>query len=167
MRTEGDVYQLENTYLTQDEKVDVEIWFQWPGVIMEYAFWAMAILSISYSFPMWYVVTIPIVINLIVGVINWNVYNMKILRPLGLSLFHNYVTALIGVGVAIYLFTNGAWFLAGVSAFIGIFSFLFFELHIILYSFLAQKYKMHPKYVFAKKRFGRSFPFEERKEHDI
>ncbi|MDP3934933.1 MAG: hypothetical protein Q8Q46_01805, partial [Candidatus Giovannonibacteria bacterium] len=111
-----------------------------------------------------YIIGISIAINVIVGIINWYFYNRKLAIMLGLSLFHPFVTALVGIGVAIYLFINGALLLATISAFVGIFSFLFLELHIILYSFFAQKYKMHPKYAFAKREFGHVFSFEVSKE---
>lgn len=158
------IYKLDNPYLTQDEKVSVESWFQLPGNVMEYAFWIMAILSIFYPISLVYIIGIPLIINIIVGFINWHFHNRKLTTALGLSLLHPFVTAVVGIGVAIFLFVNNALLLAGISAFVGIFSFLFLELHIILYSFLAQKHKMHPKYVFAKKQFGHTFPFENLEE---
>ena len=160
-RSEGIIYKLDNPYLTQDEKVAVESWFQLPGNVMVYAFWIMAISSVFYTISFIFIIGIPILLNLGIGFINWNFYNRKLTTILGLSIFHPYVTAVIGIGVAVLLFMNGVLLLAVISAFVGIFSFLFLELHITLYSFLAQKYNMNSKYVFAKKEFGHTFPFEE------
>jgi len=159
-KTDRITYRLDNHYLNQDEKVLVESWFQLPGNIMEYTFWIMAVFSVFYPISFVYIFGVSIAVNIIVGLINWYFYNKKLTIVLGLSLFHPFVTAVVGIGVAIYLFINDTLLLAGISVFVGIFSFLFLELHILLYSFLAQKYKMHPKYVFAKKQFGHTFPFE-------
>jgi len=157
---EGKFYKLDNSYITQDEKIVVESWFQLPGNVMVYAFWAMAVFSVFYTIPLAYIIGIPIFINIITGFINWHFYKNRLIRILGLSLFHPFVTGAIGIGVGIFLFLRDELLLAGISIFTGIFGFLFLELSIFLYSLLARKYNLHPKYVFAKKRFGHVFPFE-------
>lgn len=128
---------------------------------MEYTFWAVAVFSLYQPLSFGYVLGIAVGVNAIAGLINWYFYNEKILKFLGLSLFHPFTTGAIGIGVAIFLFMNNAWLLAGISAFVGIFSFLFLEAHLLLYSILGKKEgNMHPKYLFAKKQFGYTFPFE-------
>jgi len=119
---EGKHYSLNNPYLTQDEKVSVESWFQLPGNVMEYTFLLMAVLSISYPISISYIIGIPLVANIVAGVINWYLYNTNLTRMLGLSVFHPYVTGLVGLGVAGYLFMNDAWLLAIVAAATAIFS---------------------------------------------
>lgn len=157
---EGKIYDLNNPYLTRDEKIIVESWFQLPGNAMEYVFWIILILHISYDISFAYVIIVPIIFNIILGLINWYFHKTSITTVLGLSLFHPFVTGTVGVGVGVYLFLHHAPLLAIISAIVGILGFTIFEFHIFLYTFLAHKYHMHPKYVFAKKQFGYIFPFE-------
>jgi len=127
---------------------------------MQYTFWLMAILSIYQpDVSMWTVLLVALVANLVVGVINWFVYYEALVRFLGLSLFHPFVIGVLGLGIAVFLVMHGAYFLAVVSAVTGIFSSMFLELHMILYSFLSRKTGLHPKYYFAKHRLGAQLPF--------
>ena len=161
MNIESKIYDLNNSFLSLNEKIQIESWFQLPGNVMVYAFWIISILSIFYPISLFYIFSISVIFNIVVGFINWYFYNRKLVTTLGLSIFHPYVETVIGIVVAIFLFINGALLLAVVSLFVGNFGFLLLELHIVLYSFLARKYGIHPKYVFAKKQFARKFPFEE------
>lgn len=161
MNIESKIYDLNNSFLSQDEKVQVESWFQLPGNIMEYVFWTMSILSIFYPISLFYIFGISIIFNIVVGLVNWHFYNRKLVTTLGLSIFHPYVETVVGIVVAIFLFIKGSLLLAGLSIFVGIFGFLFLELHILLYSILARRYKIHPKYVFAEKYLSHKFSSEE------
>jgi len=158
--TEANVYNLNNSYLTSDEKIDVESWFQLPGNVMTYIFYIVAIWSTYESLSWLWIIGIPIILNIIIGIFNWYLYNRKIIRILGLTLFHPYVVGFLGIIAGIFLFLKSQILLAVVSVFAGIFSFFFLEVHILLYSLLAGKYHMHPKYVFFKRFYGRKFPFE-------
>jgi len=159
MKTERNTYKLNNPYLNNDEKIIVESWFQLPGNVMFYTFLLLAIYHLYNSMSLIYLFGIPVFVNLLVGWINWYVYNRQLATKLALSLFHPVITGILGVVVGVFLYLRGEPLLALITAFTGIFSFLFPELHIMLYSVLAQKYGMHPKYVFAKKQFGITFPF--------
>jgi|SRR3989338_8332915 len=156
---EATYYRLDNSYLSQDEKVSVETWYQLPGNVMEYAFWAIAILSIYRPISLTFFIGAVLAINLIAGLLNWYFYNKSFVRFLGLSIFHPYVTGVVGIGVAVFLYFHDALLLAAISAFVGIFSFLFFELHFVLYSLLCRKSGLHPKYYFAKTHLGSQLPF--------
>ena len=125
MNIESKIYDLNNSFLSQDEKVQVESWFQLPGNIMEYVFWTMSILSIFYPISLFYIFGISIIFNIVVGLVNWHFYNRKLVTTLGLSIFHPYVETVVGIVVAIFLFIKGSLLLAGLSIFVGIFGFLF------------------------------------------
>jgi len=127
---------------------------------MTYVFYAVAIWSTYESLSWLWIIGIPIILNIIIGIFNWYFYNKKIVRILGLTLFHPYVIGFFGIIVGIFLFLKSQILLAIISAFVGVFSFFFLEVHILLYSLLAGKYHMHPKYVFFKRFYEHKFPFE-------
>jgi hypothetical protein len=156
-QTEAVFYNLNNVYLTPNEKIDVESWFQAPGNVMTYIFYVLAIWS-AYNTLSWLVIIgISVLINIIVGILNWYIYNKKIIRILGLTLFHPYVVGFFGIIVGTFLFSKSHIILAIISVLVGIFGFLFLEVHIFIYSILAKKYHMHPKYTLFKDSMDTNF----------
>lgn len=159
-RANAKVYSLNNFYLDPNEKQEVELWFQLPGNIMLYAFVITAIYSIYNPLPWTEIIGIPLVANVLAGIWNWYFYSKKFVYNLYLTLLHSWVLYAVGIGVAIFLFFNGAIIL-GVISLVAPFGLLVFvEPHLYFYSILAQKYRMHPKYAFFKKEYGHQFPFE-------
>ncbi|MDP3043467.1 MAG: hypothetical protein Q8N21_03620 [bacterium] len=159
--TEANVYSLNNTYLNSAEKQEVELWFQLPGNIMFYTFIIVAIYSIYNPLAWSKIISTPIVVNIIIGILNWYYYNKKLTYNLYLTILHGWVLYLVGIGSAIFLFFQGAIIL-GIISLVYPFGLLSFaELHMIVYSILSKKYGMHPKFAFFKKEYGYKFPFEE------
>jgi hypothetical protein len=160
-RANAKVYSLNNLYLTPQEKQEVELWFQFPGKVMFYAFVITAIYSIFNPLPWKEIIGIPLVVNIIVGIWNWYFYKKNFVYKLYLTILHSWVLYFVGIGAAIFLFFKGAIILAIISLFAPFGLLALVQPSIYLYSILAQRYHMHPKFAFFKKEYGHTFPFEE------
>ena len=128
---------------------------------MLYAFAITAIYSIFNPLPWKEIIGIPLVVNIIVGIWNWYFYKKNFVYKLYLTILHSWVLYLVGIGAAIFLFFKGAIILAIISLIAPFGLLALVEPSIYLYSILAQKYHMHPKFAFFKKEYGHTFPFEE------
>lgn len=159
--TEANVYSLDNPYLNKEEKLEVEMWYQLPGNIMIYTFFLVAISSVFSPLSWEYIIGIPIGANVIIGVMNWFFYNERIIYTLYLTVLHSWISYLAGFGTAAFLFLNGSYILAIISLLAPFGIFAFAEPHLLFYGILARKYRMHPKYVFFKKKYNYTFPFEQ------
>ena len=158
---EATVYTLGNTYLSKEEKTEVELWFQLPGNVMFYSFVIAAIWSVADGPLRWSkIIVIPLALNIIVGLLNWYFYNKSFVHKLYLTFCHSWILYLVGFGTAVFLFYNGAIVLGGISLVAPFGLLAFVEPHMFIYSTLANKYRMHPKYVFFKRFYGYQFPFE-------
>lgn len=157
---EANIYLLNNNYLNPAEKQEVELWSQLPGNIMLYAFVIVAIYSVYNSLSWGKIIGIPLVVNIVSGILNWYFYNKRLTYNLYLTVFHSWTLYLVGIGAAIFLFFKGAITLAIISLLAPFGLLAFAEPHIFLYSILAKKYKMHPKFAFFKREYGYTFPFE-------
>lgn len=124
------------------------------------AFVITAIYSIYNSLTWSEIIGIPLVANILVGIWNWYFYSKKFVYNLYLILLHSWILYVVGIGVALFLFFNGAIILGIISLVVPFGLLTFVEPYLYLYSILAQKYRMHPKYAFFKKEYGHEFPFE-------
>jgi hypothetical protein len=158
--TNANVYTLNNLYLTPAEKGDVEMWYQLPGDIMFITFVLTAIYSTYNPLPWSEIIGIPLVVNVLVGIWCWCFYSKKVVMCLYLTILNGWISYIIGIVAAIFFFTQGAIIFATISLIMPFGLLVFMEPHIYFYSILAQKYRMHPKYVFFKKEYGYKFPFE-------
>lgn len=159
---EANVYSLNNPYLNEGEKQEVEMWFQLPGNFMICAFFISAIWSVFKPLSWSYIIGIPIAINIIVGLFNWYFYSKQLIYALYSTILHSWILYLAGFSTAAFLFFKGFYILA-IVAFLAPFGlFAFAELHLFFYSILARKYQMHPKYAFFKKEYDYTFPFEKK-----
>jgi predicted outer membrane lipoprotein len=158
---EATVYSLGNTYLSQEEKIEVELWFQFPGNISLVTMLTCLVYS-SYLPLSWsWIIGIPLIANCLFGIINWFAYSKKLLRGIYLSIFHSFVLWILTFVAIVLLVINGAYLKALLAFFLKLFLIVFFEPHMLIYSFLSRKYGMHPKYAFFKRFYGYEFPFEE------
>ena len=164
---EANVYSLNNPYLSQDDKVEVELWFQFPGNVSLVTMLACLVYS-SYEPLSWYwIIGIPLAANCVFGILNWVLYSKKLLLGIYLTVFHNLVLWLLTIVAVVLLTLNGAYG-KGILAFIlKLFLIVFFEPHIMIYAILSGKYGMHPKYVFFKRLYQYQFPFEEDMKKEI
>lgn len=160
---EANVYSLNNPYLTPDEKQEVEMWYQLPGNVMALTFFITAILSVFYSFSWKFVIGIPISINVLIGIINWFFYKKQLVYSLYLTVLHSWILYLAGFGTSAFLFFKGSYIFAIIALLAPFGIFAFAELHLFFYSVFARKYRMHPKYVFFKREYNYTFPFEEKR----
>jgi hypothetical protein len=160
-RTEANIYSLNNRYLSEAEKLETEIWYQSPGDVMLYAFAILSVLSIRYPIHWPVLIGVPVLINLLMGTINWFFYSRRVLWLLYLTILHNLVQWLLLLAAAGFLLYTGHFWLAGAILLWKIGILIIFELHMILFTFLTKSYGMHPKYAFHKRQYGRRYPFEE------
>ena len=159
-RAEANIYSLNNEYLNEENKLEVEMWFQLPGNVLLFVFWSMSIIYIYEPFHWLYFLLIPMSVDLFIGIICWLIYPKKLILILYLSVFHSIVLTIIAVAVFIFLLINGYYLLSilVLVARIGFIATL--EPHLLLYTILSKKYKMHAKYAFFKKHYNFMFPFE-------
>lgn len=157
---EATVYTLNNEYLDSFAKQEVEMWYQFPSHITTYLLLCMAILSTSYEISWVYILGIPLVINAIVGIVNWNLFNNGFRLRLYRTIFRPLIMWLIVLSAAAYLLYHSLYVYATllVVANLGVISII--EPHMWIYSQLSLKYHMHPKYSYIKRKYGYRFPFE-------
>lgn len=160
-RAEATVYTLGNTYLSQEQKMEVEHWFQFPGNIGLVTMLACLVYSVYSPLSWYWIIGIPLIANCLFGIANWLVYSRKFLKGVYLSIFHNFVLWMLTIIAIILLVINGAYIKALLAFFLKLFLIAFFEPHMLIYSFLSRKYQMHPKYAFFRRIYGHEFPFEE------
>ncbi len=158
---EANVYSLNNAYLTPQEKLEVEMWFQFPGDMMQWAFVITAIYSV-YSPLSWVkIIIVTLLVNVIIGIWNWYFYKKNLINKLYLTVLHSWILYLVGFSAAVFLFFKGAIVLAIISAIAPFGLFAAVEPSMFIYSILATRYHMHPKFAFFKKEYNHIFPFEQ------
>ena len=160
-KAEASVYSLNNAYLTTQEKQEVELWYQFPGNVMLWAFVITAIYSVYSPLSWSKIIAVPLSANAIVGIWNWYFYKKNLIYKLYLTVFHSWILYLVGFGAAAFLFFKGAIVLAIISAIAPFGLLALVEPSIYIYSILAQKYHMHPKFAFFKKEHNHTFQFEQ------
>lgn len=160
-RHEASWYRMDNQYLTKPQKLEVEIWFQFPGDAMELCFLLLAVLSVSRSFTWSTFVVWPIAVDIVAGLLVWFVFAPRLLMALYLTLFHSWGQWLLTIAGAVYLVIHGEYWLAALVVVwqFGLLSFL--EPHLYFFNLLSINYRMHPKYAYFKRRYRMTFPFEE------
>lgn len=158
---EGQIYNLNNQYLSKEEKQEVELWFQLPSEFTSISFYIMAILWVVYGFSWIYIVIIPLSFNIVIAIFNWFFYNKRLTYILYLTFLHSVVGYIFGFGTAIFLFINHSYVLMVISLLFpfGIPSLIEPSI-LLIYPILSRKYGVHPKYAFFKRIYGYTFPFE-------
>ena len=161
---EAQYYRLDNPYLNQEEKKEVELWFQLPGNATLYVFAPIAIWSvIAGPFSLVVTIGIPLVANVIIGLLNWFFYNKNFVYKLYLlGPMHSWILYIVGFGSGIYLFSHGAIVLGILAALFPVGLSPLEWPNFFLYDRLGNRYNgLSPKYAFFKKWYGRKFPFED------
>ncbi len=153
-------YRLDNQYLNQNEKLEVELWFQFPGTILLISFCICMIYNAFYPISIKFIMLIPLSLDFIFGLLNWFLNLRKILKLFFLTIGHNLilwaltvVTCTILIYYRLYIYSAAVFF-----AKVGLFTMI--SPSMWGYTLLAKKYKMHAKWVFFKKFYGYQFPFE-------
>jgi hypothetical protein len=161
---ERSVYSLDNPYLSHEQKFEVELWFQFAGDCMKLTFTALAVATVFFPIRWPHLVAWPLAVNLGVGLANWYSYRKKALFLIYLTLFHKWAQWLVTVGACGLLLYSERYLLVILLFLweVGLLSVV--ETHMGLYSVLAWKYHMHPKYAFFKRFYGHVFPFEKSNE---
>lgn len=159
-RAEASVYSLNNPYLNQSQKLEVKIWYQLPGDLSMIIFFICVIYS-KFSYFSWVeIIAITAISNIIIGFLNWVNYNRKLIKGIYYLFTNTFVLwGYAIVAIAILVFNEAYWEAVLVFLF-KLFLSPILEPHLIIYSFLSQKFKMHPKYAFFKRYYGTQFPFE-------
>jgi len=110
--------------------------------------------------PLKLIIGIPIIIDFLVGLLNWSSNLRKVYTTFFLTVGHNFVLwglTLATVGILIY----HGFYLYSAIVFIGKLGLLsLISPSMYVYTILSKKYKMHAKWVFFKKFYSIDFPFE-------
>jgi hypothetical protein len=161
-QAEAKIYSLNNSYLNYAEKQEVELWYQLPGKIMDWAFVLLAVYSVYKPLSWSEILGIPLLVNLIIGIWNWYFYKKNLVYKLYLTFLHGWVLYIVSLGAAAFLFFKGAIILAIISLIVPFGLLSLFDPSMFFYAILAQRrYRMHPKFAFFKKEYGHTFPFEQ------
>jgi hypothetical protein len=173
MNKEANRYDLNNNYLTQKQKVEIELIYQMPLGLGESVFILYLILLGASNFDMVktaYFYSAPVAF--ILGLLSWKSLSNQSLRKiifglgiLGTAWGHRIITILL----AVFAYFTGHLYIAiyaiisaiGISSLIG--SFLNPAMYVYLIGGTMETTKdsrMHFKYVMAKKMWGTKFPFE-------
>jgi hypothetical protein len=158
---EANTYLLDNSYLNQGQKMEVELWFQFPWIASYTTFCACLIYHSFYSLPVKVIIGLPLAVDILVGIVNWHSYSPRLNKAFFLSIGHNFFQWFISLStIGVLIYHEYYWWavivLIGKLGLIALFS-----PSIFLYPRFARKYKMHPKYAFFKKYHDEIFPFEE------
>lgn len=173
MNKEANRYELNNNYLTQKQKVEIELIYQMPLGLGESVFILYLILLGASNFDMVktaYLYAAPVAF--ILGLLSWKSLTNQSLRKiifglgvLGTAWGHRVISILLAVFayytehlyIAIYAIISAI----GISGLIG--SLLNPAMYVYLIGGTMETTKnsrMHFKYVMAKKMWGTKFPFE-------
>jgi hypothetical protein len=150
---EASVYSLNNTYLSQWQKAQVEAVWQFPIGVFAYPFVVTAV-ALDQSFWVAYGVAT------VFSAMAWLIASRAPAKPLvAVSfLYAGWIGMLIHIALAVWALVEGRLAVAiftGLDA-IGLASFL----TIGMWLWSATSRRMNPKYAIAKRLFGIEFPFE-------
>ncbi len=158
---ESTVYSLNNPYLTELQKIQVEMWYQLPFELSTLAFLTATVFYSLQKLSWYYLFTFPIGIDLISGIYLWYLYNQTVVLFTYATLANKVFQWIAALAVSAYLVWRGEYLLATAAVGVKVGLNLFFGAHTILFGMQAQRnYRMHPKYAFFKKYHGITFPFE-------
>jgi len=147
----ANTYFLDNIFLNRSEKVEVELWFQFPSTTLLITFCLCVIYNIFYHVSLTMIIAIPLFIDYTLGVINWH-FNLKnTLRLFYLTIGHKYILwilTLVTIASLIYFkyYIYAAVVLLGK---LGLFTLVSPSLW--TYALWSRKYKMHAKYAYFKR----------------
>lgn len=163
---EANVYNLNNKYLYDSEKVFIEAWYQFPYTVFCIVSYVCMYLIINGSLTINFALIIVYGIGTLVAVANWFVFSDRIVG-LYKFLLPSLITVL-GIAFSIYCFYVGSWqygILAIILA-IGLGSIVSPSLY--LYSIInsVQGTGMHVKYARAKQKYKCEYPFDAIKNTD-
>ena len=155
-------YDLDNPYLTRSEKLEVELWSQFPGNAMQFAFLCCALWSAFRPLAWAALLGVPLLVELLAAVENYYLYNRRAIWIVYLVLLHNWWLWAVGTAAIVALILHGQYLLAGVVLAVRLGAGIVAEMPFMaLYWVLFRKTGMHPKYAFFKRFYGRTFSFEE------
>lgn len=155
------VYTLDNKYLSQEDKVEVETWFQLPGEAMLLTFLGFAAWSAFHPIPLLWLIGAPLLVNIVLAAVEWWWYPRTFVLTVGMLCSPPVMWLVTIVGVATLALRGRYMFAAiGMLGQVGLLAVI--EPHMYLFSVLADsRYNMHPKYAYFRRFYGRCFPFDE------
>jgi hypothetical protein len=154
-------YSLTNPYTTQDEKVEIQVWYQLPVDLAGIAYIATCVIWSRGDITGWQAYVMAFAVGVAASIVLWVVYAKRIVFAVKVLVGSPGVWVVPHIGVAAWLAFTGAWtqaaFLAG--------NCVLLELPVGLGAILANqiltsRYRMHPKYAFLKHVYGKVYPFE-------
>lgn len=159
--SEAHTYLMNNAHLNNSEKLEVELWYQFPLKLGYTILCFSLIYSSVEQISIRNIIVPSLVVNVAIGLLNWYNYRPTLNKIFFYSIGHNYLQRIILIVTISFLIysANYYWIIVVVLGKIG-FLYMFYP-SMILYSLLARKYRLHPKYAFFKRNYGKIFSFEE------
>ncbi|MDD4052329.1 MAG: hypothetical protein PHR28_10595 [candidate division Zixibacteria bacterium] len=159
---ERNVYSMSNPYTDMLEKYEIEHWYQFPinfsgiALMVSSVFWAQGLIG------WWEAMLAAIGAGIIAGIFNWFFYIRLLVFGFNRLFDSPKIEWFIHIGVAAIFGFSGHWVQA-ICLFGNRLLFLFptgFGAMMTYAVLSSRKYKMHPKYAFLKRVYGKSYPFE-------
>ena len=158
---ERNVYSMNNPHTTEDEKVEIEVWYQLPidlsgiAYIISCLFWARGDINGYQAYA------ISFSTGILTAVVVWFIYVKRIVFGLEMLINFPVVSWLIHLGFALWLYFTGSWMQAIFITFNRLLLLIPVGFGAVLSNqILTLKYKMHPKYAFLKHVYGKTYSFE-------
>ena len=155
-------YALDNPFTSQEEKLEIESWYQLPIEIASHTLLITSVLW-AYSYTSgWIAYGSAALAGVLVATLLWSLYARSWVVPLFIVVRLPVVGWMLHLGIAAWLAVEGHW---GPAILIATNRLLLGIPAGVLASFtnqlLSRRYGMHPKYAFLKHFYGKSYPFEQ------
>jgi len=157
----ANTYILNNPFLNQSEKLEVELWFQFPSTALFITFCICVICNVFYPLSLIIIIALPIIVDYILGVINWHFKLKRFLKIFFLTIGHKYVLWILTLFIIVILIYY-KYYIYSVVVFVGKLGLsTLVSPSLWTYTIWSRKYKMHTKYAYFKRWYGFEFPFEQ------
>lgn len=157
----ANIYLLNNDYLTDEEKLEVELWFQFPDTIMFISLCICMTYSIHSQVQVKYIIVIPLILDFLAGVFTWFFKLKRFIKIFFLTIGHNFLLWAMALFSGVLLIINGFYLFAFIAIVSRLGLLIFISPSLFFRKILSIKYKMNAKYAYFKRFYDFSFPFEE------
>lgn len=142
-------YDMKNPFLTDEQKVTVEAWYQFPIGIFAFIFFGC--FAFFENLTVLEIIFYSYLFGIIIALINWK-FLLKSFIFLG-HIFGGNISSVIFIGFAVYFGFEHNWILMTLAIMDSAGLLGFVSPSMWLYSFFSIKKNIHPKYIFADRYF--------------
>jgi hypothetical protein len=158
---EAQVYTLNNSYTTKEEKLEIEVWYQTPIVITGYVFTVACFFWSRGWISGWHAFLITAAAGVIVPTSMWLAYRPGLFFALFMVLDIPVLNWAIPLAVAAWIIFSGHWLEGSLLAVnTALLKLPTGVVPIVANQFLTCRSGMNPKYGLLKCKHGKLYPFE-------